>query len=208
MWNRELKFEPSEILGLLVLVQHGTFWSLLNDQPVAWVTSPYSSIPHEILIYESFRLMHTLVSDTQPGVWHNAVEEALLYGLCKTLLSAGKEGHFSAEIRQTVNAFRRRAGLSSLRNLKDLDEDDWEIDVLDVLLFTDRDWQMADASMILHPELREHIGIAEKYFDVRYRKVTVKDLEKARLIFQEILNRARHGLPSAGLPLIEALHQL
>jgi len=207
MWNRQLKFEPSEILGLLVLIRQEALWSLLYEQPVGWVSLPYSSIPHEILAYESFRLMHTLVTDAQAEGWHNAVEEALLYGACKTLLKAGKAGEFPAEIRQTVNAFRRRAGLPPVRNLKGLNEDDWEIDVLDVLLFSDRDWQMANASMILHPELRELLAVADDYFGVRYRKVTTQDLEAARSVFEEILDRARRGLSAAGLPLIAALHQ-
>ena len=207
MWNRQLKFEPREILGLLLMVEDETSESLLCEQPVVWVSAPYDLMPHEILAYESLRLMHTLVSDTQPRGSRNAVEEALLYGLCKALPAAGREGNFPVEIRQTVNAFRRRVQLPPLRNLKDLDEEDWEIDVLDVLLFSDRDWQMANASMILHPELREHIGIADSYFDVHYRKVTEQDLENAWAIFREILDRARRQRSSAGLPLIEALHQ-
>jgi hypothetical protein len=79
MWNRELKFSPAEILGLLVLVEYETEPALRYRQPVGWVGAPYDLIPGELLVYESFRLMHTLVTDTQPKVWHNVVEEALLY---------------------------------------------------------------------------------------------------------------------------------
>jgi len=52
MWNGEVRFEPAEILGLLVLVEQEAGWSLDTRQPIRWVTSPYSLIPHELLVYE------------------------------------------------------------------------------------------------------------------------------------------------------------
>jgi hypothetical protein len=53
MWNGEVRFEPAEILGLLVLVQQETGWSLDTRQPISWVSPPYSLIAHELLVYES-----------------------------------------------------------------------------------------------------------------------------------------------------------
>ena len=164
-------------------------------------------MPWELLVYESFRLMHTLVTDTQPKVWHNAVEEALLFGLCQALVTVGRTGEFAGEILQTVNALRHRVGRRPLRSLKSLRTETWEDQVLDRLLFSDRDWQMANASMIQHPELREVLRIDDHYFDVAYRRPTVLELQRAQAIFREILARARAGGPTDGLELIRPLHR-
>ena len=43
MWNRELKFRPAEILGLLVLVEKETHSALRYQHSVSWVGSPYKS---------------------------------------------------------------------------------------------------------------------------------------------------------------------
>ncbi|MCU0789049.1 MAG: hypothetical protein MUC91_12855 [Verrucomicrobia bacterium] len=45
MWNGEVRFEPAEILGLLVLVQQEAEWSLDTRQPIRWAAPPYSLIP-------------------------------------------------------------------------------------------------------------------------------------------------------------------
>ena len=50
MWNGEVQFAPSEILGLLVLVEQEAEWSLSTGQPLSWVAPPYSLIPHELLV--------------------------------------------------------------------------------------------------------------------------------------------------------------
>jgi hypothetical protein len=207
MWNFKLKFEPVEIIGMLVVVEQETNWSLRTSRPVGWVAPPYDSIPFDLLAYECFRLMHTLVTDTKPKVWHNAVEEALLYGVCKTLVTYGRRGKFIAEIRQTVNSLRLRAGLKPIRDLKRMNEDSWEIDVLDSLLFSDRDWEMASAAMILHPELRERMSIHDHYFDVYFRKPAPNELSIARSAFQEIITHAKSGQSARGLPMIPPLHQ-
>jgi len=55
MWNRERKFQPAELLGLLVLVERDTAGSLRSGQPMAWVPAPYERIPPAILVYESYR---------------------------------------------------------------------------------------------------------------------------------------------------------
>jgi hypothetical protein len=206
MWNRELKFTPAEIIGLLVLVEQGTDRALRSRQSPGWAPPPYDLIPAALLVYESFRLMHTLVTDTQPKGWPNAVEEVLLYGLCQALVTASHEDDFAAEILQTVNALRRHAGRRPLRSLKHLHAETWENEVLDVLLFSDRDWQMANADMIRHPELCAYLSIGDHYFDVAYRQPTARELQAAQAIFQEILARARSGRSAEGLGLIPPLH--
>ena len=206
MWNQELKFSPAEILGLLVLVEYETEPALWYHRPVGWVDAPYDLIPPELLVYESFRLMHTLVTDTQPKVWHNAVDEALLFGLCRSLVTVGHTGEFAEQILQTVNALRHRVGRGPLRSLKNLRLEAWEDQVLDHLLFSDRDWQMADANMIRYPGLRDLLRIDDHYFDVAYRRPTAGELQRAQAIFREILARARSGSPADELELIPPLH--
>ena len=212
MWNRERKFKPAEILGLLVLVERDTEQALGSGQPMVWVAAPYDLIPREILVYESYRLMHTLVTDTQPAAGHNAVEEALLYGLCHALLEAGSEGEFAVEVLQTVNALRRHARQRPLRGLKRLDAERWDQYVLDRVLFWDRDWQLASAAsvreaLIQKTELRERLRIEEAYFDVTYRRPTALELKSARGIFQDLLTRARSNRSAESVGLIPSLHE-
>lgn len=207
MWNCELKFSPAEILGMLVLVEDETERALRNQEPVAWVSAPYDQIPPDLLVYESFRLMYTLVTDTQSDVWPNAVEEALLYGLCWSLVEMGRTRQFAAESLQTVNALRLRVGRRPLRSLKNLRQESWEDQVLDRLLFSDRDWQLASPGIIQRPELREVLRIDDTYFGVTYRKPTASELQRAQVIFREIVSRARAGTSADGLELIPPLHQ-
>ena len=121
MWNRKWQFKPAEIIGLLALVERDTAEALDFGRPMIWVAAPYDLIPYEILVYESYRLMHTLVTDTASETGHNAVEEALLYGLCHAVLEPGSEEEFTAEALQTVNALRRRARQRPLRELRRLE---------------------------------------------------------------------------------------
>jgi hypothetical protein len=207
MWNARVRFEPVEILGLLRLVAQEAEWSLDTGEPISWVAQPYSLIPHELLVYESYRLMHTLVSKSSSSRWPNAVEEALLFGLCKVVLTEGREGVHATAIRQTVNAFRRRVGLPPVRSLKHQSKDGWEIDVLDQLLFTDRDWQMARAEMILQPDFRDLLRIREDYFDIRFRHLTPEEMQAAQTVFQDLLARAAAGKSANGLAGIPPLHR-
>jgi len=212
MWNRERKFQPAEIIGLLVLVERDTEQALGSGQPMVWVAAPYDQIPSEILVYESYRLMHTLVTDTQPEAGHNAVEEALLYGLCHALLEAGSEGEFAVEVLQTVNALRRHARQRPLRGLKRLDAERWDQYVLDRVLFWDRDWQLASAAsvreaLIQKTGVRERLRIEEDYFDVTYRRPTALELKSARGIFQDLLTRARSNRSAESVGLIPSLHE-
>ena len=199
MWNRERKFKPAELLGLLVLVERDTAGSLRSGQPMTWVPAPYDLMPPEILVYESYRLMHTLVTDTQPEAGHNAVEEALLYGLCHAMRHAGERREFTAEVLQTVNALRRHAQQRPLRELKRLSAERWDRYVLDRVLFSDRDWQLAGGALIRETEVRERLRIEEDYFDVTYRRPTAPELESARVIFQDILTRARTNRSAEGV---------
>jgi len=212
MWNCEWKFEPAEIIGLLVLVERDTEQALDSGLPMIWVAAPYDLIPGEILVYESYRLMHTLVTDTQPAAGHNAVEEALLYGLCHALLEAGREGEFAVEVLQTVNALRRHARQRPVRDLQRLDAEDWDQYVLDRVLFWDRDWQLASAAsvreaLIQDTEVRERLRIEEDYFDVTYRRPSAQELESARMVFQDILNRAQSNRSAEGVGMIACLHE-
>jgi len=207
MWNCEVRFEPAEILGLLMLVQQEAEWSLDTRQPIRWVAPPYSLIPHELLVYESYRLMHTLVSQSASSPWPNAVEEALLFGVCQRMVAEGRKGLRVTETRQTVNALRRRVGLPPVRSLKHQSGEDWEIDVLDQLLFSDRDWQMARAEMILLPGLRDMLRIRGEYFDIRLRYPTAEGMRTARKVFGDLLARALAGRPARGLALIPPLQQ-
>ena len=207
MWNCEWKFKPAELLGLLVLVERDAKEALRSGQPMAWVTAPYDLMPPEILVYESYRLMHTLVTDTQPEAGHNAVEEALLYGLCHALLEPGDEGEFTGEVLQTVNALRRRARQRPVRKMKCLEAEDWDQYVLDRVLFWDRDWQLAGGALLQHGDVRERLRIGEEYFDVTYRRPTALELESAREIFEDILARARSHRSAEGVGWIAPLHE-
>jgi hypothetical protein len=178
---------------------------------MTWVHGPYDLIPCAILVYESYRLMHTLVTDTQPESGHNAVEEALLYGLCHELLEPGDEGEFTVEVLQTVNALRRRARQRPVRDLKRLEAEDWDRYVLDRVLFWDRDWQLASAAsvraaLLRQTEVRERLRIEESYFDVTYRRPTLQELASARVIFEDILSRARSNRSAEGVGWIAPLH--
>ena len=207
MWNRERKFKPAELLGLLVLVARDTAGSLRSGQPMTWVPAPYDLMPPEILIYESYRLMHTLVTDTQPEAGHNAVEEALLYGLCHAMRHAGERREFTAEVLQTVNALRRHARQRPLRELKRLDAERWDRYVLDRVLFSDRDWQLAGGALLRNTDVREHLRIGEDYFDVTYRRPSAVELKSARVMFEDLLARARTNRPAEGVGEIPALHE-
>lgn len=211
MWNGKWKFQPAEIIGLLVLVERDAEPALDFGRPMTWVHGPYDLIPGEILVYESYRLMHTLVTDTQPENGHNAVEEALLYGLCHELVEPGDEGDFTAEALQTVNALRRRARQRPVRKLQRLEAEDWDRYVLDRVLFWDRDWQLASAAtvraaLLQQSAVRERLRIEEDYFDVTYRRPSAADLQSARGIFEDILSRARTNRPAAGVGWIGPLH--
>jgi hypothetical protein len=211
MWNGKWQFTPAEIIGLLVLVEQDTAEALDCGQPMFWVHAPYDLIPCEILVYESYRLMHTLVTDTQPESGHNAVEEALLYGLCHALLEPGSEGEFTAEALQTVNALRRHARQRPVRDLSRLEAEDWDQYVLDRVLFWDRDWQLASAAtvraaLLQQTEVRERLRIEEDYFDVTYRRPSARELQSARVIFQDILARARSNRSAEGVGWMGPLH--
>jgi len=206
MWNGEWQFEPAEILGLLVLVERDTDAALGSGQPMTWVPAPYDRIPPEILVYESYRLMHTLVTDTPPVAGHNAVEEAMLYGLCHALLHAADEGEFTAEVLQTVNALRRHARQRPMRDLKRLDAERWDRYVLDRVLFSDRDWQLAGGALLRKTDVREQLRIGEDYFDVTYRR-PAPELESARVIFQDILTHARTNRSAEGVGGMAPLHE-
>lgn len=212
MWNCRWKFKPAEIIGLLVLVARDTEESLRTGQPMAWVAAPYDLIPGEVLVYESYRLMHTLVTEVSPAAGPNAVEEALLYGLCHALLAAGRAGEFTAEARQTVNALRRKARQRPLRDLKRLDAERWDQYVLDRVLFWDRDWQLASAgsvraALLQQPEVRERLRIEEAYFDVTYRRPSAAELESARGVLADLGRRARTNRSAEGVGGIAPLHQ-
>lgn len=207
MWNGEWQFEPAEMLGLLVLVARDAQEALVTGQPLSWVPAPYDRIPHDILGYESYRLLHTLVTDTQPAAGHNAVEEAMLYGLCHALLHAGQAGEFTAEVLQTVNALRRHAGQRPVRDLKRLNAERWERYVLDRVLFWDRDWQLAGAALIQQGDVRERLRIGEEYFDVTYRRPSTAELKSARAVFEDILARARSSRSAEGVGWIAPLHE-
>lgn len=205
MWN-ERKFKPAELLGLLVLVERDAAEAFRSGQTMVWVQAPYDLMPPEILVYESYRLMHTLVTDAQPEAGHNAVEEALLYGLCHALLDAGDEGEFTGEVLQTVNALRRHARQRPLRELKPTDAERWDRYVLDRVLFSDRDWQLAGAALLRQRDVRERLRIEDEYFDVTYRRPTAAELGSARAIFEDILSRARSNRTAEGVGWIAPLH--
>src|SRR5262245_37399714 len=155
-----------------------------DGQPMVWVAAPYGLIPSEILVYESYGLMHTLVTDTSPEAGHNAVEEALLYGLCHALLEAGSKGEFTAEALRTVNALRRHARQRPVPDLRRLDAEGWDQYVLDRVLFWDRDWQLASAAsvreaLLQKTEVRERLRIEEDYSDVTYRRPSAPELQSA-----------------------------
>jgi hypothetical protein len=207
MWNGAWQFRPAEIIGLLVLAARDAAESLRSGQPLTWVPGPYDQIPPEILVYESYRLLQTLVTDTQPAAGHNAVEEALLYGLCHELLHAGEAGEFTAEILQTVNALRRHARQRPVRDLERLNAERWDRYVLDRVLFSDRDWQLAGGAVLRKPDVRERLRLENDYFDVTYRRPTAPELEAARVVVEDLLTRARSNRSADGVGGIPPLHQ-
>jgi len=213
MWNspsnRDLILQPKDLFSLCLDIDCATDMDFLIPinaftQAPYYVSKPFRKLPPGVLCYESFRLMHTLVTDTPvPDGGHTALEESLLYDLLSYTLSVGID--FSNDSEEaakpyvsTINNLLRRAG--SRKRVKapiKIDIEYWENDVLDKLFFWDRDWELADPEMLQSPQspaLLERLGISASYYNqVQLPIPTKRQLMDAHKVFLEIYDCASKG---------------
>jgi hypothetical protein len=223
MWNsprnHNLILAPKDIGALCLTVGQAT---LDFEEAPCYVSEPYDKIDPRILAYESFRLMHTLVTNTPvPDEGNSAIEEALLYDILSCVFEVGSDQSRDRDpnVRKssesyvvTINNLLRRAGRRKQVSIPiKLDEEYWQCMVLDNLFFWDRDWQLGAPvinALSASSGFRNLVGIADDYFNIDMRIPTDEELRHARCVFHKIYECAEKGKPlPKSLPNIESLVQ-
>ena len=197
-----LQVTPRTILGFLdyMELELQMHKDHAKDSP-AFVQPPYDRLPPRVLLLTAIKVMDALVSTKPlPAGGHNALEEAVLYGLCQQAFQAGKDLEeeaakdpqlqemFITDHLNQVNAIRRLADEPPVGSLAALEEDAWE-ETLDSSLFWDRDWEMSDPASLQKlqdPEALRELGIDAEYFGTILKEPDEKSWREACAKFAHI----------------------
>ena len=219
MWNSPLKtsgaagyqFTPRQIIGFLnqLGAELDYFESGDQDPPVFMHgAQTFAAIDPEITLWETLKLMEILVSpEPVPSGGHNALQECILHGLCKTLLECGRDWEGSAEddeetgrtvykpsYLEPINRLRILAKLPPVENLHLLSDESWD-QTLDAVFFFNRNWLLGlvpSQLFILQtlPSAREALGIDANYFNAQFRRSSRGEWAEANRRFQLIFDHA------------------